>query len=165
MAEKKYPVTLTEAEREQLSSIINRGNHNAQKRKRAQALLLADKGYIDEVIAERVGMHRRGIEGIRQRFVEEGFEATVEGKERGHRQRSIQGEDEARLIALVCGPVPEEYAHRTLRLIRDRWVTLENTDTKEVSHETIRKILKKNEIKPRQHKEWCIPPEGTKLDP
>jgi transposase len=85
MAEKKYRVTLTEAKREQLSSIINRGNHSAQKRKRAQALLLAGQGYIDEVIAERVGMHRQGIEGIRQRFVEEGFEATVEGKERGHR--------------------------------------------------------------------------------
>jgi hypothetical protein len=137
MAEKEYRVTLTEAEREHLSSIINRGNHNAQKRKRAQALLLADQGYIDEVIAERVGMYRRGIEGIRQRFVEEGFEATVEGRERGHRRRSIQGEDEARLIALVCGPVPEGYAHRTLRLIRDRRVTLENTDTKEVSHEPI----------------------------
>ncbi|MDR3115509.1 MAG: helix-turn-helix domain-containing protein, partial [Treponema sp.] len=113
MAEKKYRVTLTDAEREQPSSIINRSNHSAQKRKRAQALLLADQGYTDEMIAERVGMHRRGIEGIRERFVEEGFEATVEGKERGHRQRSIQREDEARLIALVCGPVPEGYAHWT----------------------------------------------------
>jgi hypothetical protein len=90
MAEKKYRVTLTEAEREQLTAIINRGNHSAQKRKQAQALLLAAKGYTDEVIAEWVGMHRRGIEGIRQRFVEEGFEATLEGKERGYRQRSIQ---------------------------------------------------------------------------
>jgi hypothetical protein len=43
---------------------------------------------------------------------------------------TLPGEDEARLIALVCGPVPEGYAHWTLRLIRDRWVTLENTDTK-----------------------------------
>jgi transposase len=109
-------------------------------------LLLADKGYTDEVIAERVSMHRRGIEGIRQRFVEEGFEATLEGKERGHRQRSIQGEDGARLIALVCGPIPEGYPHWTLRLIRDAWVTLENIDTKEVSHETIRQTLKKRVV-------------------
>jgi ParB-like chromosome segregation protein Spo0J len=65
MAEKKYRVSLTDAEREQLTAIINRDNHSAQKRKRAQALLLADKGYTDEVIAERVGMHRRGREGIR----------------------------------------------------------------------------------------------------
>jgi hypothetical protein len=48
MAEKKYRVTLTEAEREQLTAIINRGKHSAQKRKRAQALLLAGQGYTDE---------------------------------------------------------------------------------------------------------------------
>jgi transposase len=109
-------------------------------------LLLADQGYTDEAIAERVGMHRRGIEGIRERFAEEGFEVTLEGKARGHRQHSIRGEDEARLIALVCGPVPEGYAHWTPRLIRDTWVTLEHTDTKEVSHETIRQTLKKTNL-------------------
>jgi hypothetical protein len=53
-------------------------------------LLLADQGYTDEVIAERVGMYRRGIEGIRELFVEEGFETTFEGKERGYRRRFIQ---------------------------------------------------------------------------
>jgi hypothetical protein len=111
MAGKKYRVTLTDTERDDLSAIINRGNHSAQKRKRAQALLLADPEYTDKVIAQRVGMHRRGIEGIRERFVEEGFKATLEGKEQGHWQRSIQGEDEARPIALVCGPVPEGYPH------------------------------------------------------
>jgi hypothetical protein len=52
------------AEREQLTAIINRGKHSAQKRKRAQALLLADQGYTDEVIAERVGMHRRGKKNV-----------------------------------------------------------------------------------------------------
>jgi hypothetical protein len=83
-----------------------------------------------------VGVHKRGIAGIREWFEEEGCEGTVEGKEGDVRQRSIRGEDEARLIALVCGPVPEGYAQWTLRLIRDRWVSLENTDTKEVSPET-----------------------------
>jgi transposase len=157
---KKYKVTLTEDEQAHLHEIMDKGKHGAQKRKRAQALLLANEGYTDEVIAERVGMHRRGIEGIRQRFVEEGFEATVEGRERGHRQRSIQGEDEARLIALVCGPIPEGYAHQTLRRIRDRWVTLENTDTKEVSHETIRKILKKTRLSPGNTKNGVSPLKG-----
>jgi transposase len=110
--------------------------------------LLADQGYTDEVIAERVGMHRRGIEGIRQRFVEEGFEVTLEGKPRGHRPRSIQGEDEARFVALVCGAVPEGHKRWTLRLIRDQRVTLEHTETKEVSHETIRRVLKKTNLNP-----------------
>jgi transposase len=54
---------------------------------------------IDSEIAERVGMHRRGVEELRQRFVEDGFEVTLEGKPRGRPPLAIQGEDEARLIA------------------------------------------------------------------
>jgi hypothetical protein len=61
----------------------------------------------------------------------------------GHRPRILTGEDEARLAALVCGLVPEGCARRALRLLEDRWVTLENTGTKTVSRETIRQTLKK----------------------
>jgi transposase len=161
MAEKKYRVTLTEAEREQLPAIISRSKHGAQKRKRAQALLLADQGYTDGVIAERVGMHRRGVEELRQRFVEEGFETALEGKPRGHRRRSIQGEDEARLIALVCGPVPEGCARWTLQLLEDTWVTLENTDTKTVSRETIRQTLKKTNLNPGRTGNGVFPRKRT----
>jgi hypothetical protein len=93
-------------------------------------------------------MHRRGIEGLRQRFVEEGFVVTLEGKPRGHRPRVLSGEDEARRITLVCGPVPEGYARRTLRLLEDRWVSLENTDAETVSRETIRRTLKKTRLNP-----------------
>jgi transposase len=124
------------------------GNTGAQKRKRAEALLLAHEGYTDEMIAERVGMHCRAIEDFRQRFVEDGFETTLEGKARGHRPRSLQGADEARLIALVCGLVPEGCARWTLRLLADSRVTLENTDTKAVSRETIRQTLKKTKLSP-----------------
>jgi transposase len=106
MSQKKYRVTLTEDEKKVLHEIINRGKHGAQKRKRAQALLLTDEGYTDEETADRAGMHRRGIEELRQRFVEEGFETVLEGKPRGHRHRMLTGEDEARLVTLVCGPVP-----------------------------------------------------------
>jgi transposase len=145
---KKYKVALSVEERKILAGILNKGIHGAQKRKRAQALLLADARMTDEVIAERVGMHRRGVENLRQRFVEEGFEATLEGKPRGHRPCSLQGEDEARLLALVCSPKPEGYDHWTLRLIRDTWVTLEGTQRKTVSHETIRQTLKKTGLNP-----------------
>jgi transposase len=142
---KKYKVTLTEGEQAHLHEIMDKGKHGAQKRKRAQALLLANEGYTDESIAERVGMHYRGIEGLRQRFVEDGFETTLEGKPRGHRPRALTGEDEARLI---CGPVPEGCARWTLRLVEDTWVSLEHTDAKTVSRETIRRTLKKTRLSP-----------------
>jgi transposase len=141
MSQKKYKVTLTRDEENLLHDIINRGKHSAQKRKRAQALLLTHEGYTDEMTADRVGMHRRGIEEQRQRFVEEGFETALERKPRGHRPWALSREDEARLITLVCGPAPEGCSRWTLKLLEDTWVTLEHTDTETVSRETIRRTL------------------------
>jgi hypothetical protein len=74
---KEYRVTLTAEERRALREILNRGKRSVQKRKRAQGLLLCDGQFTDAEVAERAGMHRQGVEGIRQRFVEKGFEVTL----------------------------------------------------------------------------------------
>ncbi|MDR0637093.1 MAG: helix-turn-helix domain-containing protein [Treponema sp.] len=113
--QKKYKVTLTKDEEHILRGILNHGKHGAQKRRRAQVLLFANEDRTDEQIVERTGMHRRAI-SLRRRFVEDGFEAVLKGKKRGHRPRALTGEDEARLIALACGPAPEGCARWTLRL-------------------------------------------------
>jgi transposase len=146
MPAKIYIVELTKAERKELQGIIHTGKQTAQKRKRAQALVLSADGYTDEIIAERVGMHLRSVEQLRQRFVEEGFEKTLEGKPRGHRPRAIRGEDEARLLALVCGPKPEGRTRWTLRLLQKKWSTLAGTEVKSISYETIRRTLKKTKL-------------------
>jgi transposase len=146
MPAKKYRVTLIKEERELLGDILRKGKHDAQKRRRAQALLLADEGLIDSMIAERTGMSVRGLEQLRERFVEEGFEIPLNGKGKGHRPRSIPGADEARLIALVCGPKPEGRTRWTLRLLAEQWTTLAHTETKTVSYETIRRTLKKTRL-------------------
>jgi hypothetical protein len=146
MALKKYKVVLTENEEKRLRDIVNGGNSGPQKRKRAQALLLANEGLTDEAIAEQVVMHRRGVEGLRVRFVEAGFEVTLAGKPRGHRIHALTMEDEARLIALANEPVPKGRARWTLRSLESAWITLEHTDAKTVSRETIRRVLKKANI-------------------
>jgi hypothetical protein len=64
-AAQKYRVTLTDDEKKTLGDIVNKGKHGAQKRRRAQALLLANEGYADEMMAGRTDMHRRGIEELR----------------------------------------------------------------------------------------------------
>jgi hypothetical protein len=51
MSAKKYTVTLTEEERQILRDVINKGKQSAQKRKRAQALLLVEASYTDAMIA------------------------------------------------------------------------------------------------------------------
>ena len=146
MPAKKYIITLTKEERMALKEIINKGKHSAEKRKRAQALLFADQNYTDDMIADRTGLSRRGLEQLRQRFVEEGFETTLAGKQRGHRRKAIGGADEARLIALVCSPKPDGSARWTLRLLADKWSTLAHTETKTISRETIRRTLKKTKL-------------------
>jgi transposase len=146
MPAKRYIVTLTKDERTVLKEIINKGKHNAEKRKRAQALLLAEKNYTDDMIAERTGLSRRGLEQLRQRFVEEGFEITLAGKPRGHRPKALGGADEARLIALVCSPKPDGRTRWTLRLLADKWSTLAHTETKRISRETVRRTLKKKKL-------------------
>jgi len=146
MPAKKYIVTLAKEERKMLNEIINKGKYSAEKRKRAQALLLAEKNYTDDMISDRTGLSRRGLEQLRQRFVEEGFEITVEGKPRGHRPKALNGADEARLVALVCGPKPDGRTRWTLRLLADKWTTLAHTETKSISYETIRKTLKKTKL-------------------
>jgi len=146
MPVKKYIVTLTGDERKILSEIISKGKHSAEKRKRAQALLLADENYTDDMIAERTGLSRRGLEQLRQRFVEEEFEVTLAGKPRGHKPKKLGGKDEARLIALACSPKPDGRKHWSLRLLRDKWSTLAYTDEKNISHETIRRTLKKKSL-------------------
>jgi transposase len=143
MPEKKYIVTLENDERKLLKDIINKGKHSAEKRKRAHALLLAEQNYTDDMIAERTGLSRRGLEQLRQRFVEEGFETTLAGKPRGHRPKALGGKDEARLIALVCSSKPAGRSRWSLRLLADTWKTLAYTDTKTVSYQTIRRTLKK----------------------
>jgi transposase len=146
MPAKRYIVTLTNEEKEILRGIIHKGKYSAEKRKRAQALLLAEESYTDSMIAERTGLSRRGIEQLRERFVEEGFEVTLTGKPRGHKPKKLGGADEARLIALVCSPKPEGRTRWSLRLLQDTWSTLAYTEVKTISHQTIHRILKKTKL-------------------
>ena len=151
--EKIYRVTLTAEEIAVCNDCLNKGKHSALKRKRAHALLLLnDPKNTDALVAPLVGTHRRTLEDLRKRFVEEGFELALEGKPRGHRPRAIQGEDEARLIALACEKAPEGKKRWSLRVLAERWTTLENTDNKVVSREAIRKVLKKANSNPGNEK-------------
>ena len=82
------------------------------------------------------------MERTRKSLVEYGFEATINRQAPlVKRKRIIEGEEEAHLIALVCGPPPEGHCSWSLRMLADKMVELEYVPT--VSHETVRKALKK----------------------
>jgi len=144
---KKYIVTLTEEERQMLQAMLSKGKAAARKLVHARILLKADvspggPGWNDERIAESVEVGRATVERVRHQFVEEGLTAALERRRsRRQYQRKLDGEGEARLIALTCSPAPEGRSRWTLRLLADRLVQLEVVD--QISHETVRDVLKK----------------------
>jgi transposase len=143
---KKYIVRLTDAERDQLRQMVSKGRAAAYKIRHANVLLLADAdgpGWTDAQIAEAVGLHPFTVRNVRKRLVERGLEGALARKkqERPSRERVLDGEKEARLIALACSTPPEGRTRWTLHLLADRLVELRVVES--ISHETVRQTLKK----------------------
>lgn len=143
---KKYIVRLSECERRELREVIKKLKGSSQKVRRAQILLKADvegSHWTDQRIAEAFSCRTKTVENIRQRLVERGFCETLNGARRARPpiEKLLDGEQEARVIAMRLGTPPQGYANWSLRLLARKVVELEIVDT--VSHETIRKTLKK----------------------
>ena len=145
---KKYRVTLTAEEREELDRLLSRGKADVRCLKHAQMLLKADEadggpGWSDARIADAFDAGVATIERLRQRFVEEGLQAALRSYRMGTRlyERKLDGAQEAHLIALACSAPPDERARWTLRLLAQRMVELAYVDT--LSDETVRQTLKK----------------------
>ena len=145
---KKYLVHLTKEERERLTEMLAKGKAAARKLAHARVLLKADASpmgpaFTDEQIFKACEVSVRTVEHIRCRFVEQGLDAALERKKQSgpSRQITLDGEKEAHLVAICCGARPAGSATWTLRLLADRLVELKIVDS--VSHETVRKCLKK----------------------
>lgn len=145
---KKYVVTLTADEREQLAGMIAAGKAAALRLAHARILLKADAadggpGWTDDRIAEAVEVSPATVERVRKRFVEDGFEAALSRKAqtKPSRERVIDGAAEAKLIALACSPPPDERVRWTLGMLADKLVELEVVPA--VCTETVRRVMKK----------------------
>lgn len=147
---KKYVVRLTDAERELLNSLVKKQRVSAQKVLRARVLLKTDVDgprWTDAEIAHAFDCRTQTIENMRERFVTDGFEITLHGQpKRRVRGKILDGDQEAQIIALRLGPPPPGFANWTLRLLAEQAVTLEIVEA--VSHETLRRTLKKTISRP-----------------
>lgn len=140
---KKYIVTLTDEERHTLEQLLAKGRAAARTLRHAQALLKADQpaGWTDAQIADAFTLSVRTVERLRQRFVEDGFDAALRPTPAARLPRKIDGTVEAHLVALACSDPPEGRQRWTLRLLADRLVELALVDS--ISHEGVRQVLKK----------------------
>jgi transposase len=143
---KKYIVSLSQDERQFCKDVIKKLKGSSQKVRRAQILLKVDVGgpaWTDLQISESFDCRVQTVESIRKQFVLEGFEAALERKKRAEPPRppKLDGKQEAKLIAMRLGKPPQGYGRWTLQLLADQLVELQVVDS--ISHETVRKTLKK----------------------
>ena len=143
---KKYVGRLSDEERSVWQDIIKNLQGSSQRFRRAQLLLQADAagpGWPDVKIAEAFHCHGQTIENLRKRLVTESSERALDGKKRQEPPTpcKLDGEAEAKLIAMRLGKPPAGYGHWTLQLLADEMVALEIVES--ISHETVRKTLKK----------------------
>ncbi len=130
-----------------MQQLITKGNAPARQQAYARILLKIDRNapgprWTDEQVAEAFEMSRYTVMRIRERFVNHGLDEALNHRHHPHtRARALDGEQEAHLIALSCSPCPAGQARWTLRLLAGRMVELGYVE--HVSHETVRKTLKK----------------------
>ena len=152
---KRYVVRLTDEERERLLKLLSSGEAPARMLTRARVLLKADAdgpdGWTDERIVRALDTSVATVGRVRKRFCLQGLDAALErsAPDRVY-ERSFDGRTEARLIALACSEAPEGRERWTLRLLADKAVELGIVEA--VSHETVRKTLKKTSCVPTSSK-------------
>jgi transposase len=151
----RYRVELSQVERTELKALLSGGKHASRKLKRAQILLAADAGAGDEEIARGVGVGGSTVYRTKRRFVEGNLERALSEEPRPGAERKLTGKEEALLVATACASPPKGRARWTLKLLAGAIVKL--TDHNSLSHETVRRRLAENDLKPWRKDMWCIP--------
>lgn len=143
MSARKYIVDLTDTERKVCQDVVKKLKGTSEKVKRANILLKAERGWTDAKIAEALDCRTSTVERVRKRFVESGFEKTLHGNKpsRPPVKKILDGEQEAKVIAMRLGDPPKGFGKWTLRLLARKVVELEIVDS--ISYQTIRRTLKK----------------------
>lgn len=146
----RYKVSLTDKEREELQAIMSKGKHTTLQFRNACILLNSDEvqqgqKVSNEQIARILRIAPKTVERLKQRFVEEGYEACMDRKPYPEVKKTItDGDFEAHLVAISCSKAPAGYARWSLRMLADKMIELKYAES--ISHETVRQVLKKTKL-------------------
>jgi hypothetical protein len=91
-------------------------------------------------MAQALHLGTATVERLRQRVVEDGLEAALGERPRPGGQRTLEGTQEACLIALACSTPPEGRACWAMPWLAGRLVALQVVAA--ISDETVRRTLK-----------------------
>lgn len=93
-------------------------------------------------ITRALGVGIATVERVRKRCVQEGIDSALNRREQVNRKKKVlDGEAEAKLIAIACGEPPQGRTRWSLKLLADELVELQIVEA--ISPETVRLALKK----------------------
>jgi transposase len=138
---KRYPITLSDIERQHLRNFVKHGKKSAQASTRARILLLADEQRADDEITRLLGVNRTTVHRVRKSYRERGLNHTLADQPRSGTPAKIDGRMETTLTMLACSDPPEGYGRWTLQLLADKLVELGVIES--ISLESVRTTLKK----------------------
>lgn len=136
----KQHVRLSEADREELKSLVSKGKQSIRVYKRALGLLELDRGKTLSAVAKTVEVTPSTVSNWRDKYKEMGL-GCLEDAPRSGRPVEISGEQRAQITALACSEAPEGHARWDLRLLANKVVELGYCE--HVSHTQVSNILKK----------------------
>lgn len=142
MTARKYVVDLSRVEQEELRQLIRNEAPRSRRVKHAQILLESDLRKSAARVAEWVGVGHSTVERVRQRYSEGGLEAALNDKVRSGARPKLDGKQVAFVVALACSDTPDGQERWSMQMLADKLVTLGVVDAP-VSHDTIRRVLKK----------------------
>ena len=143
-------ISLSEAERSQLQTLITSGAAPARTQTRARILLHSDRktgaAKTEAALAEALLCSKNTVGNVRRRYAAEGLSAALYDKARPGAAPKITGDVEAKLTVLACSDPPEGHARWTLRLLADKAVELGYLQ--QISHVAVGEALKKTRLSP-----------------
>jgi putative transposase len=149
MPKKRRAVKLTKAEREVLEKFVGQGRKSARAITRARILLLADEGRKDRELTEILGVSRGTVYNVRKKYQKKAHAHILDllqEEPRSGRPIELDSRVEAKVTMIACSAPPAGCGRWTLHMIADKLVKLEVTDA--ISHESVRRILKKTNLSP-----------------
>lgn len=152
----KYHIQLTVAERKELRDKVTKGKSKAADIIKAHVLLGSDQNsetgrQSETTLATSVHISVRTVERIRREFCERGMDIFTPKPRKIREDLRIDGAVEARIIALACSEPPTGQSRWTLRVLADKAVELQVTES--LSHTSVAKVLKKMRSSPGARKD------------
>jgi putative transposase len=142
---KKRHIQLTEAERQELETLLSKGDMSARLFRRATGLLALNRGETLEAVAGLLGVTNDTVRAWRQRYQADGLKSLID-KPRSGRPIEIDGVQRAQITALACSEAPPGHSEWSLRLLAEKVVELGYCER--ISHTQVRNILKKTKCRP-----------------